>query len=231
MSEVAVNHAAAAERRAMKISLRLDTIADNFEAVMPLIREALELGDHAALGYRSPGEYVADRFGNALSRLPAVLRRETVRELTDAGLSKRAIAPVVGVSHVMVTKDRQAIAGGNSVTTSAEPDYTTDEADLIVNHDTGEILDTPPSPKVTGLDGKNYTRPAPREPKAAPRRALPDQFFDAAYDLTKAVERIERLAEDDRFTQNAEKVAAKHRSDLLRAIDALQRVADRLDRV
>ena len=42
-----------AERRALKIGLRLDTIADNYEAVMPMIREVLEEGDHATLGYLS----------------------------------------------------------------------------------------------------------------------------------------------------------------------------------
>jgi hypothetical protein len=69
--------------------------------------------------------------------------------------------------------------------------------------------------------------PAPK-PSGSSRRPLTDQFFDAAFDLTKAVERVQRLANDDRFTQNAEKVAARHRSDILRAIDGLTSVADRL---
>ena len=60
------------------------------------------------------------------------------------------------------------------------------------------------------------------------RRPLTDQFFDAAYDLSKVTERLARLADDDRFPQNAEKVAAKHRGDLLRSIDALQGVIQRL---
>lgn len=66
------------------------------------------------------------------------------------------------------------------------------------------------------------------KPKAAPRRALPDQFFDAAYDLTKVAERIDRLVNDDRFPQNAEKVGAKHRADLLRAVELLSKALDRL---
>ncbi len=59
-----------------------------------------------------------------------------------------------------------------------------------------------------------------------PRRALTDQFFDAAYDLNKVTERIDRLTEDDRFPQNAEKVSAKHRTDLLRAVELLTRALD-----
>jgi hypothetical protein len=181
-----------AERRALKISLRLDSIADNFEAVMPMIREALELGDHLALGYRSPGEYLSTRFGNALERLPLVMRREAVRELTAAGLSTRAIAPVVGVSHMTAARD--LAAGVTDVT--PEPDYVTDESDLPVvtgrlvdedgedvatldergwvNTTTGEITDEPPA-KVTGIDGKKYPRATPSAPKSsreAPGAAL-----------------------------------------------------------
>jgi hypothetical protein len=63
-------------------------------------------------------------------------------------------------------------------------------------------------------------------PRTTHRRALPDQFFDAAYDLTKVTERIDRLVQDDRFPQNAEKVGAKHRADLLRAVELLTRALD-----
>jgi hypothetical protein len=99
---------AAAERRAERIILRLDTIADNYAAVMPMIREAIEKRDDIALGYRSPGDYVSDRFGGALQRLGVDVRRAVVGELTAAGLSTRAIAPVVGVSHTTVERDLDA---------------------------------------------------------------------------------------------------------------------------
>ncbi|HEY0889432.1 MAG TPA: hypothetical protein VGE38_07470 [Nocardioides sp.] len=64
--------------------------------------------------------------------------------------------------------------------------------------------------------------------RTPPRKPLPDAFFNAAYDLTKVVERIDRLVEDDRFPQNAEKVGAKHRVDLLRAVELLSKALDRL---
>lgn len=70
--------------------------------------------------------------------------------------------------------------------------------------------------------------PEPAPPARTPRRPLRDQFFDAAYDLTKVVDRIGRLASDDRFPRNVEQVAAKHRSDLSRAVDVLADVLDRL---
>lgn len=80
-------------------------IADNYTAVMPLIREAIDRNVHAVLGYASPGAYVKDRFGDALGKLGVELRREVVKELSRAGLSTRAIAPVVGVTRQMVSKD------------------------------------------------------------------------------------------------------------------------------
>lgn len=202
-----------------------------------MIREAIEKRDDLALGYRSPGEYVADRFGGALTRLGVKVRREVVRELTAAGMSTRAIGPVVGVSNKTVSIDLR------SPVTEVTPavDRTTGEilapidfpVEDVAASDAGEEpgAGVEPSPSaapprpITGLDGKTYTRPAP---KAAPRRDLTKQFFDAAYDLTKQVERIHRLTEDDRFPQNAEKVAAKHRNDLLRCQDLLQQVLDRL---
>lgn len=80
------------------------------------------------------------------------------------------------------------------------------------------------TPKVTGMDGKTYPRPEPKQR----RKALPDQFMTASLALADRVAAIVRLSEDDRFTQNAEKVAVANRSDLLRAIDALAGVVAKL---
>lgn len=208
--------AAAAERRAERISLRLDTIADNYLAVMPMIREAIEKRDDLALGYRSPGDYVSDRFGGSLQRLGVEVRREVVRELTAAGMSTRAIAPVVGVSQKTVDRDVRQVSHVTHL-----PQTPASES---LGEDDDEAGQTPEAP-VVGIDGKTYARPAATAPK---RRALPDQFFDAAFDLAKVVKRIDRLVNDDRFTQNAEKVAAKHRDDLLRARDVLTDALNRM---
>lgn len=123
-----------AERLSIRIGARLDTIADNYVAVLPMIREAIERQAHAALGYRSPGEYVADRFGESLSKLGVDVRRAVVHELTAAGLSTRAIAPVVGVSQQQVVRDSQVTRD-----VSPEPECSR------------------PAP-VTGIDGKTYQR-------------------------------------------------------------------------
>lgn len=60
------------------------------------------------------------------------------------------------------------------------------------------------------------------------RRPLEEGFFDATDRLNKAVTSLENLGADDRLPRNKEKVA-RYRGDLLRAIDALQCVAEKLN--
>ena len=85
--------------------------------------------------------------------------------------------------------------------------------------------EAPSRPAVTGIDGKTYKQREPTKPR---RKALTDSFWTAAYDMGKRIESVHRLTEDDRFPQNAEKVAAAHRNDLLRYRDLLQQVISRL---
>lgn len=166
---------AAAERLSNRISLRLATIADNYEAVVPLIREAIERGADKALGYRSPGEYAADRFGGSLARLGIEFRQAVVRELTDLGMSTRAIAPVVGASVGTVHNDRQQVFSAEHLTqtsassTDAEPKVASAEATAKATPSDEATATTGPEgvdrvqrPPVTGLDGKVYKSPEPR---------------------------------------------------------------------
>jgi hypothetical protein len=232
---------AAAERRAERITLRLDSIAENYRMVLPMIREAIEKRDDMALGYRSPGDYVSDRFGQSLAGLGMDVRRAVVGELTEAGLSTRAIAPVVGASLGTVNNDQQVFRAEHLT----DPDVIDAE---LVDHETpqGEAASddaaaTPddesdsepqperpvhPRPAVTGIDGKTYKRP---EPKAAPRKPLADTARNAGWDLRKAVERIERIAADDRFHANAEQVATELRSHLQNAVEVCQDLLARID--
>lgn len=70
--------------------------------------------------------------------------------------------------------------------------------------------------------------PAPVERKQPARKPLPDAFQAAAWDLVKVTERLDRLAADDRFPRNAEQVGRLSRHDLLRAVDLLATVVDRI---
>lgn len=211
-----------AERITLSISLKLGTLADTYESVMPMIRDAITRQAHAALGYPSPGAYISDRFGDSLSRLGADMRRVVAGELWAAGLSTRAIAPVVSVSQKTVVKDLQVIP---EVSPAPEPAWVS--ATEALTAETGPAQAVPA--KTVGLDGKTYTRPAPAPApdRQAPRRPLADGFRDAALDLSKLVTRVENLVGDDRFPKNKNEVA-RYANDLIRARDALQRVIDQL---
>src|SRR5215207_4766182 len=78
-----------ADHLTKSISWELKAMADNYETVMPLIRQAIDRKAYEALGYTSFGAYAVERFGNSLSRLGIDLRRAVVLELTEDGLSTR----------------------------------------------------------------------------------------------------------------------------------------------
>lgn len=178
---------AEAERLTTRIRLRLDTIADNYVAVMPLIREAIERQAWSVLGYCGVSEYVSECFGDALSQLSTGVRREVVSELAASGMSTRAIAPVVGVSKSQVATDIQVSSAGHLTPSGPEPTFiSATEALAEIDDDwpadlpsptewdddepepqgnggaTPEVEDpSPAAPAIVGLDGKTYKRPTP----------------------------------------------------------------------
>ncbi len=107
--------------------------------------------------------------------------RPRLTSRTNAGMSTRAIAPVVGVSQK--TASRDVLAGESH----DSPDPQTRErrtatiqsgaawvepgqevpidTETVIDRDTGEVLS---ERKITGLDGKTYTRNEPTKPKRAP---------------------------------------------------------------
>jgi len=78
------------------------------------------------------------------------VRREVVRELTSAGMSTRAIAPVVGTGHKTVARD--FIAAGVSGDT---PQPGPARVDII----TGLPTVTPAIDPLTGEVGPDYPEP------------------------------------------------------------------------
>lgn len=235
-----------AERITARIADKLDGIADNLEQVLDLIGQALTRQAWSALGYQSPTAYVSERFSGALKRLPIETRRSVVGELSAAGMSTRAIAPIVGVSQQQVAKDRRE-ADRLTPEASVDPDRKVMSLDgrqrpatqpphpapldewrgevLHLAEETGEIV------RITGPDsvaspGKAFHEQDPAKPHRPP---LPDQFWKASYDMRQKVGRLVNLTEDDRFPHNAKKLALKHRNELLEAITDLQSVITALD--
>lgn len=229
-----------AERITSRIADKLDSIADNLEQVLPLIGEALTRKAWDALDYASPTDYVSARFAGALTRLPVEVRRPVVAELSAAGMSTRAIAPVIGASNFTVSKDLQASRVSSPNTLNPEqsepPAPLTDEPGQIVkltgsNSVVNPGQELPRSENIIGMDGKEYKRPEPKpEPtEQAPRPdSLTKQFSGAASELNRVLDRFYRIRENKNFARNKEQIATLHGSDLQRAISELQALADAL---
>ena len=245
-----------AERITARIADKLDAIADNLEQVMPLIAEALTRQAWKALGYISPQAYVEERFKGALTRLPREVRRTVVAELSAAGMSTRAIAPIVGTDQSTIVRDLGALDANASPEPARHIAPIVGASQKTVSRDlaAGESYDSPdpdpqpapgqapaPTPQapqhkthaITGRDGKTYQRPKEQnvpdqQPPKRHRKPLPDAFWTARYDLGKKTETLHRLTEDDRFPTNKKKVAEANLNDLLRCRDLLQQVIDQL---
>ncbi len=247
MSEVAVivMEIGAARRLSERIRLTAHSARENLARLQVLVQEARAGQAHVALGYASWTAYLADVFGEEPLRLPRDQRQELVGYLAGEGMSTRAIAPIVGISQSAVDRDVQVTRHGSPEPETFECDSCHAEfgmdrrnhtaigllchecsQDFDVNTETGEVFESPEPPRpVTGLDGKTYTR----LPASGPRRKpITESFWTAAYDLSKRIESVHRLLNDDRFPPNADEVAAAHRNDLIRYRDLLQEVIDRL---
>lgn len=217
-----------ATRRRDRIKLLLSSMIEQRDKVLDLVREAQESEDHIALGFASWTAYAAAEFGDLLAELGRDDRRLAVVALAQTGMSTRAVAGIVGTNQSTVTRDLQVMR-------DASPDPATDEdldddreqdlervPDALIDATEQEFEDALtaarangdvsqesvvrhlPERRVTGLDGKCY--PSSPEPRKSRRRPLPDQYRSAVWELTKAVERLERLQADDRF--------AGHRAEL-----------------
>jgi len=220
-----------ARRLTERIRLVAQNVADNVEKLRDLVSEARESDVHQVLGYASWTAYLKDVFGDEPLRLARDVRQELVAELSAQGMSTRAIAPIVGVSREQVRID---VSGDKKLSpapvhvTPTLPPRADDWTPSTVNTSTGEVIEpvtgiteiteTHTIKTVTGLDGKTYKRAEPAQPR---RRSITDQFFDAAFDLEKVIDRLTKLAADDRMATNKNQIALKHQNDLARIAEAL----------
>lgn len=211
-----------------------DQLRQSLSLSWELLVEAYQRRAWAALGYASWDAYTDAELGETRLRLPREERREVVVSMTEAGMSTRAISSALGINRRTVMGDQQVVQSAppaddepiDAEIVDDDPLTAKIAAELDRAEQATSTVGPEPARVVLGTDGKTYTT----TPKAsAPRRRpLPESFWQASYDLTKVTERITRLAEDDRFAQNVDQVATANRSDLIRAIDALQSVVNRL---
>jgi len=216
MSELTLLEADEARRLTERIRLIAQNVADNVEKLRELVQKAKDSDVHVVLGYASWTAYLKDVFGDEPLRLARDVRQELVAELAAQGMSTRAIAPIVGADQATVVRDLSrgdASASPERTVFAAAPETNPAVRDSYpqVDSTTGEVTehDEERAPvevpvAVTGLDGKNYARSA-----AAPRRAsIIDDAHAAGWQLRKAIERIQRVVADDRFSRNWEDISA-----------------------
>jgi|SRR5690606_22851203 len=125
----------AARRLTERIKLTYGTAQEAVDKLVELIGQARDGKAHEALGYKSWTAYCAAEFDVQL-KLPAADRKELVLQLSELGMSTRAIAPVAGVSKNSVQRDLATVPLGT--------------------------VDSP----VTGVNGKTYQRPGPKARRA-----------------------------------------------------------------
>ena len=188
-----------AERLTERIRLTATTYMEAKEKLVGLIRQAREGGAHEALGFKSWTAYAeAVCSDTPLMQLTRDQRRELVSELSDEGMSTRAIAPIVGASHMTVKNDLDS--GVKNFTPDASPR------------------------QITGRDGKTYSAPSPSEAPKPRAESIVSQFTSAVVDLNRVMARLHRITEQDAFPRNTSKIAELHGSDLTRAATELSTI-------
>lgn len=183
--------------------------------------QAYETRTWSLLGYDTFTAYCDAEFPNRHLRLSRAERPEVVAELRAAGMSLRAISATTGASVNTIRDDLYQID------TPAPRSPLTDVIDQIEANDIvdAEIIDDPEPQAITGLDGKRYSA---TPPVARRRSALTDELHAFATQFRRAVERLERFGDDDRFGANKEQVAVLLNGHLMYAIEVCQDLLDRL---
>lgn len=222
-----------ARRATERIRTALDRVSTAWSDLAERVADAFQRRADLALGYSSWAEYSQSEFN--VPSLATDVRRELVSLLSAQGMSTRAIAPVVGVSGQRVRQivsevasdlppahDSVVVGEGLAATAQGQRGGMTPPSPSVLDVEGQVGPQQPPAPRpaVTGLDGKTYSQPEPREPQ---RRPLRDGFRDASLDLGKIIDRFERLIGDDRYPRNRDEVA-RYANDLIRAREALDRL-------
>ncbi len=191
-----------------------------WELLESAITDAKTHAIHTALGFKSWPDYIADVASREMPNVSRSVeqRRQVVALLAGEGMSQRAIADAVGVSHPTVIRDRAAIEA---------------EAEQVVH-------DVPPEPAtVTGRDGKSYpAKPTPSDPKPPRREAITDAFRRLTRNAGSLERAIGRLVADDRLRRNRQSLGGQpspsgsggHLDDLIRLRDALDGLIEQMTR-
>jgi hypothetical protein len=250
-----------ARRLTERIRRDLDRVASGWADLAAHIAEAYERRADLALGYDSWEAYASAELKPS-EGIAAEVRRELVGLLSARGMSTRAIAPTVGVTQRQISTDVRSNFSPeriNPITGEIVPAPTFGAVDVTdwTNDEITEDLEaceaetahweetTVPAPKITGLDGKTYTRPTP-QPKETPvttasRLAMPQppKYGGNRLKHNRIIENValagrgmctvlDEITELDQSITNEE--AGRLASDLSEVIRSLKRIQTMLNR-
>lgn len=235
-----------------------DRIKVALEGTWLLIQEAYLSRAWTSLGYESWDDYCTREFGTSRLKLPREERPEVVASMREIGMSVRAIASATNTAIGTVHQALPAPAGVQERTPRPTVEEAAELLDVSVDqvHRAAHIRRQAPElgerimrgeldldqaeqliePKpITGTDGKTYrasgrssTEDNSMNKPASRRRPLTDTAQAAGWDLRKAVDRIERILADDRYSQNKEQIGQYLRGHLLHTIQCCQEGLARL---
>lgn len=134
---------------------------------------------------------------------------------TEAGLSTRAIAPVVGVSNFTVHADQAAVR-----------DLTPEAPETPQGEPVG--MDPSPRPPVTGIDGKTYTSPPPGKQMRGAQRDPAETYLNLIeMQAARAAREVKNLTPDQ--IRRIRPKADLWTVGLRNSIEVLQHLVDSLD--
>lgn len=209
-----------AERLTERARLVATTLMEARDKLAGILQEANEGRVWEALDMPNIQAWTEFAFSTTpLAQLSREDRRVIVKELAAEGYGTRAIAPIVGKSHMSVARD---LASVTDVTDEAPAPREVHGRDGItrtfqtrpalepvtVDHDTGEITQT--------------------VPRKRPRRPIHETARTAAMNLREAADRLGIEVHDDRFPAIAEELAPQLRNQLAYVIETCQGYLDEL---
>jgi ParB-like nuclease domain len=150
------------------------------------------------------------------------VKREGAAEMLS--VSARSIASAKRVRETAAPELVEAVVAGKvAVSTAAviaEHATVEEQRELLAAQDNKAIVHRANRIRETKREQSEVRKPN--------RKPLPDVARNAGWELNKAVERIARIADDDRFAKNAEQVATLLRHHLLRSVETLTEVLAKL---
>lgn len=207
-----------AERLTERARLVATTLMEARDKLAGILQEANEGRVWEALDMPNIQAWTEFAFSTTpLAQLSREDRRVIVKELAAEGYGTRAIAPIVGKSHMSVARDLASVTdvtdeapaprevhGRDGITRTFQPRPAPEP--VTVDHDTGEITQTKPN-----------------------RKPITDTARDIGLDLNALTDRIDRLMSDDRFDRNRDDIAARLRHHIATATATLNTLDSKIN--